>query len=399
MKKIVILISGRGSNLQAILSARLPVTVAAVISNEPAAGGLAIAKQHGVATRVVDHNAYADRAAFDAALAKEIDALKPDLVALAGFMRILTDDFVRHFAGRLINIHPSLLPAFTGLHTHRRALEAGVKVHGCTVHFVTPQLDHGPIVIQAAVPVLPGDSEDALATRVLEQEHRIYPQSIRWFCEDRLEITPRGTVKLKPARDTSGTPASREQGPAERGAGTRLRDATANPAVSASVIPAPCASPGSDPKGNPLPPCDAPRLRDAIGRESGAALSSAGVASVSGVTSPEGDPVPPSDGAPASREQGSRLRDATGRESGAALSSAGVASVSGVTSPKGAPVPPSDGAPASREQGSRLRDASVRESGAAPSNAGVASVSGVTSPEGDPVPPSDGALLSPALDP
>jgi len=205
MKKIAILISGRGSNMQAILAARLPVTIAAVISNETKAGGLAIAKRHGVATRVVDHNAYADRAAFDAALAKEIDALKPDLVVLAGFMRILTDDLVGHYAGRLINIHPSLLPAFTGLHTHRRALEAGVKVHGCTVHFVTPQLDHGPIVIQAAVPVLTGDSEDALAARVLEQEHRIYPQAIRWFCDDRLEITPRGTVKLKPERAMSGS--------------------------------------------------------------------------------------------------------------------------------------------------------------------------------------------------
>ena len=205
MKKIVILISGRGSNMQAILAARLPVTVTAVISNEPKAAGLAIAQQHGVATRVVDHRAYADRAAFDTALTKEIDALKPDLVVLAGFMRILSDDFVKHFGGRLINIHPSLLPAFSGLHTHRRALEAGVKVHGCTVHFVTPQVDDGPIVIQAAVPVLPGDSEDALAARVLEQEHRIYPQAIRWFCEGRLEITPRGTVKLKPARDASGS--------------------------------------------------------------------------------------------------------------------------------------------------------------------------------------------------
>ena len=200
MKTIAILISGRGSNMQAILAARLPVTVAAVISNEPGAGGLAVARQRGVATRVVDHRAYADRAAFDAALTREIDALKPDLVVLAGFMRILTDGFVAHYAGRLINIHPSLLPAFTGLHTHRRALEAGVKVHGCSVHFVTPQLDHGPIVIQAAVPVLPGDDEDALAARVLEQEHRVYPQAIRWFCEDRLEITPRGTVRLTPAR-------------------------------------------------------------------------------------------------------------------------------------------------------------------------------------------------------
>jgi len=197
MKRIVILISGRGSNMQAILEARLPVTVAAVISNEPEAAGLAFARGHSVATRVVEHRAYADRAAFDAALAQEIDAFKPDLVVLAGFMRILGDDFVRHYAGRLLNIHPSLLPAFTGLHTHRRALEAGVRIHGCTVHFVTPRLDHGPIVIQAAVPVLPGDSEDALAARVLDQEHRIYPQAIRWFCDGRLEITPRETVAFK----------------------------------------------------------------------------------------------------------------------------------------------------------------------------------------------------------
>ena len=204
MKKIVILISGRGSNMQAILAARLPVTVAAVISNDPDAAGLAFARGHGIATRVVEHRAYGDRAAFDNALARAIDAFKPDLVVLAGFMRILGDDFVRHYAGRLLNIHPSLLPAFPGLHTHRRALEAGVRIHGCTVHFVTPRLDHGPIVIQAAVPVLPGDGEDALAARVLEQEHRIYPQAIRWFCEGRLEITPQATVAFKPGSATDG---------------------------------------------------------------------------------------------------------------------------------------------------------------------------------------------------
>ncbi len=204
MKKIVILISGRGSNMQAILAARLPVTVAAVISNERDAAGLAFAHGHGVATRVVEHRAYPDRAGFEAALTGEIDACAPDLVVLAGFMRILGDDFVRHYAGRLLNIHPSLLPAFTGLHTHRRALEAGVRIHGCTVHFVTPRLDHGPIVIQAAVPVLTGDSEDALAARVLAQEHRIYPQAIRWFCEGRLEITPHETVALNAERAATG---------------------------------------------------------------------------------------------------------------------------------------------------------------------------------------------------
>ncbi len=204
MKTIVILISGRGSNMQAILEARLPLTIAAVISNEPGAGGLATAQRHGVATRVVDHRVHAERAAFDAALGREIDAFKPDLVVLAGFMRILTDDFVNRYRGRLINIHPSLLPAFTGLHTHRRALTAGVRIHGCTVHFVTSELDHGPIVIQAAVPVADGDSEDTLAARVLAEEHRIYPQALRWFCEDRLDITPHGTVTLKAARSASG---------------------------------------------------------------------------------------------------------------------------------------------------------------------------------------------------
>lgn len=200
MKKIVILISGRGSNMQAILAARLPVTVAAVISNERNAAGLAFARGHGIATQVVEHRAYPDRAGFDTVLARAIDAYAPDLVVLAGFMRILGDDFVKHYTGRLLNIHPSLLPVFPGLHTHRRALEAGVRIHGCTVHFVTPRLDHGPIVIQAAVPVLPGDSEDALAARVLEQEHRIYPQAIRWFCDGRLEITPRETVAFEAGR-------------------------------------------------------------------------------------------------------------------------------------------------------------------------------------------------------
>lgn len=204
MKNIVILISGRGSNMQAILDARLPLTVAAVISNDPRAGGLSTAQQHGIATSVVDHRAHASRAAFDAALAAEIDAFKPDLVVLAGFMRILTNDFVDRYRGRLINIHPSLLPAFTGLDTHRRALAAGVKVHGCTVHFVTPELDHGPIVIQAAVPVLEGDSTDQLAARVLAEEHRVYPQALRWFCDGRLEISPRGTVTIKTARGAGG---------------------------------------------------------------------------------------------------------------------------------------------------------------------------------------------------
>ena len=204
MKKVVILISGRGSNMQAILDARLPLTVAAVISNDSNAAGLEFARASGVATRVVDHRAYAERAVFDEALAAEIDEFNPELVVLAGFMRILTDGFVRRYAGRLINIHPSLLPAFPGLHTHRRALEAGVRVHGCTVHFVTPTLDHGPIIVQAAVPVAHDDTEDTLAQRVLAEEHRIYPQAVRWFCEDRLEIRDDGTVRLARAQDAVG---------------------------------------------------------------------------------------------------------------------------------------------------------------------------------------------------
>ncbi len=204
MKRIVILISGRGSNMQAILAARLPLTVAAVISSEPQAGGLAAAREQGVATSVIDHRAYDDRASSDAALASAIDAAAPDLVVLAGFMRILTAELVNRYRGRLVNIHPSLLPAFPGLYTHRRALAAGVKIHGCTVHFVTPQLDHGPIIIQAAVPVQPGDDEDALAARVLVQEHRIYPQALRWICEERLELTPQGGVKLNRPRAEDG---------------------------------------------------------------------------------------------------------------------------------------------------------------------------------------------------
>ncbi len=201
MKRIVILISGRGSNMEAILKAGIPVQ--AVISSNPAAAGLAAARNHGIATAVIDHRQFADSAAFDTALAAAIDSHHPDLVVLAGFMRILTDAFVAHYSGRMINIHPSLLPAFPGLNTHRRALEAGVRVHGCTVHFVTPVLDHGPIIIQAAVPVQPDDTEDALAARVLREEHRIYPQAVRWFCEDRLALA-NGRVALKQARAASG---------------------------------------------------------------------------------------------------------------------------------------------------------------------------------------------------
>ncbi|MBL0167531.1 MAG: phosphoribosylglycinamide formyltransferase [Propionivibrio sp.] len=192
MKSIVILISGRGSNMRSLLDAvaagSLPVRVAAVLSNRGDAPGLETAAARGVATRVVDHRAFASREAFDAALARVIDSFVPDLVLLAGFMRILSDGFVQHFAGRLINIHPSLLPSFPGLHTHRRALAEGVRVHGCTVHFVTPTLDHGPIIVQAAVPVLDGDDEASLAARVLAQEHRVYPLAVRWLAEERLHV-------------------------------------------------------------------------------------------------------------------------------------------------------------------------------------------------------------------
>lgn len=190
--------------MSALLAAGLPAQICAVISNNPAAQGLQVAQQHGVATTAIDHRAHAQRADFDAALAQAIDAHKADLVVLAGFMRVLTGDFVNRYRGRLINIHPSLLPAFPGLHTHRQALAAGVRVHGCTVHFVTPQLDHGPIIIQAAVPVLPDDDEDRLAARVLAQEHRIYPQAIRWLCEDRVTLAADGAVHIAAARDTTG---------------------------------------------------------------------------------------------------------------------------------------------------------------------------------------------------
>jgi phosphoribosylglycinamide formyltransferase 1 len=194
MKKIVILISGRGSNLQALLSAGLPCRVAAVISNRAEVRGLEVAGQHGIATRVVSHRDYPDRASFDNAMAELIDSFQPDFVVLAGFMRILTEQFVNHYRGRLINIHPSLLPAYTGMNTHERALQDGVKIHGCTVHFVTPDLDHGPIIIQAAVPVLGIDTPLSLSERVLEQEHVIFPQAIRWLCSGKVSLGADGRV-------------------------------------------------------------------------------------------------------------------------------------------------------------------------------------------------------------
>jgi phosphoribosylglycinamide formyltransferase 1 len=188
LQSIVILISGRGSNMRSIVDANLPIRIDAVISNRPDAAGLAFARERGIATATVDHKAYATRGAFDAALGDAIDKFRPDWVILAGFMRVLTESFVQRYDKRLINIHPSLLPAFPGLHTHERALEAGVKLHGCTVHFVTAALDHGPIIIQAAVPVLDNDTARTLAARVLKREHVIYPRAIRWLAEGRAEL-------------------------------------------------------------------------------------------------------------------------------------------------------------------------------------------------------------------
>jgi phosphoribosylglycinamide formyltransferase-1 len=188
VKNIVILISGRGTNMEAIVGAGLPAKVAGVISNRADAAGLKFAAQSGIAAQVVDEREFPSRGAFDAALEAAIERHSPDLLALAGFMRVLGGDFVRHYSGRMVNIHPSLLPAFPGLHTHRRALQEGVKLHGCTVHFVTPQVDHGPIIVQAAVPVRAGDTEATLAARVLRQEHRVYPLAIRWFVEGRLAV-------------------------------------------------------------------------------------------------------------------------------------------------------------------------------------------------------------------
>jgi len=192
MKRIVVLISGQGSNLDAIVRASeaqdWPGRVVAVISNRAEARGLQFAQARGIATEVLDHKAFADRPAFDTALAQLIDQHAPDLVVLAGFMRILTPAFVARYEGRMLNVHPSLLPSFTGLHTHRRAIEEGCKVAGATVHFVSADLDHGPIVAQAVVPVLPDDDEAALAKRVLAAEHVLYPRAVGWFVKGELEL-------------------------------------------------------------------------------------------------------------------------------------------------------------------------------------------------------------------
>jgi phosphoribosylglycinamide formyltransferase-1 len=208
MPRVTVLISGRGSNLAAVLAAERAGTlcgsVAAVISNRPEAAGLAVAAGHGAATTVVNHRRFADRGAFDAALAAAIDASAPQLVVMAGFMRVVGPAFVARYAGRMLNIHPSLLPAYPGLHTHRRALADGVRIHGCTVHFVTADLDHGPIVAQGAVPVHEDDDEDSLAARVLAVEHRLLPAAISAFCEGRLVIAD-GQVRVKGGVVPNGT--------------------------------------------------------------------------------------------------------------------------------------------------------------------------------------------------
>ena len=192
MKNIVILISGQGSNMEAIVRACAAegwdARIAAVLSNRAAAPGLAIARELGIATAVVEHTAFDSRAAFDAELARTLDGFAPDVVVLAGFMRILGDAFVHRFEGRMLNVHPSLLPAFTGLHTHQRAIEAGCKLAGATVHFVTPALDHGPIIAQAAVPVLPGDTPESLAARVQAREHVLYPRAVGWLVAGALSV-------------------------------------------------------------------------------------------------------------------------------------------------------------------------------------------------------------------
>ena len=192
MKNIVVLISGRGSNMEAIVQACAAegwnARIAAVVSNQPDAAGLAFARARGIATAVVDHRTHASRESFDAELQRAIDRFAPDVLVLAGFMRILTPEFVAHYGGRMLNVHPSLLPAFTGLQTHRRVLESGCKATGATVHFVTADLDHGPIIAQAVVPVLPGDSAETLGARVLAREHVLYPRAVRWMVDGLLQV-------------------------------------------------------------------------------------------------------------------------------------------------------------------------------------------------------------------
>jgi len=198
-KSIVVLISGSGSNLQAIMdsidSGRIDGRISAVISNKDGVYGLERARKAGIATEVINHKAFDSREQFDAAMAEMIDSYKADLVVLAGFMRILTPEFVRHFEGRMLNIHPSLLPKYKGLHTHQRALEAGDSEHGCTVHFVTEELDGGPLLVQGTVSINPDDTEESLQQKVHKVEHQIYPLAVEWFCASRAEWTPEG-IKL-----------------------------------------------------------------------------------------------------------------------------------------------------------------------------------------------------------
>ena len=209
-KRIVILISGRGSNMAAVLAAvsrgEIKAEIAGVISNRPDAPGLAIAARYGVATRVVDHTVAPNRIVFDRALAAAIDELEPDLLVLAGFMRVLGPEFVARYEGFMLNIHPSLLPMYPGVHTHRQALADGVKIHGCTVHFVTANVDQGPIVAQSAVPVREDDDEASLAARVLEVEHKILVEAVRWFCDERLVIDGR-RVHVKDEASTGASSA------------------------------------------------------------------------------------------------------------------------------------------------------------------------------------------------
>lgn len=198
--RVAILISGRGSNMQAlaqtVAAERLPVDICTVLANRPDAAGLAWARAQGLPAEALPHKAFDSRDAFDAALLARLDALQPDYILLAGFMRVLGSDFVCHFDGKIINIHPSLLPAFPGLHTHQQALAQGVQWHGCTVHFVTPVLDHGPIIAQGAIPVLAGDTPDHLAARLLPVEHQVYTQVLRWLAEGRVSLCADGRVQL-----------------------------------------------------------------------------------------------------------------------------------------------------------------------------------------------------------
>ncbi len=206
MKNIVILISGRGSNMQAIVNTPIPgARIAAVLANRTDAAGLAWAAERGLATAALNHRDYPDRLSFDQAMMALIDSHRPDLVVLAGFMRILTPEFCRHYQGRLINIHPSLLPAFPGLDTHQRALDAGCRLAGCTVHFVTPELDNGPMIAQGAVPILDGDSADSLAARVLAVEHQLLPQAVADFVAGHLSIAGMRVANRRQSEaDTAG---------------------------------------------------------------------------------------------------------------------------------------------------------------------------------------------------